>query len=93
MFVVDVAVALRRPPREDRWSRIVLDAPTHTAAMVHATHWAARRKGVVMPVTCHAALLDATPDPADVDTLTARLRAAAADARAPMADTRRTATP
>lgn len=77
LWVVDVAVALTRPPREDRWHRIVLAAPDPHIAEVDALHWASRHHDVVMPVrSAVAGRLDCLPDPVAVAALTARLRAA-----------------
>lgn len=84
LFVVDVAVALARPPREDRWHRYVIDAPTPLDAEVDALHWANRHPDVVMPVRSRlAGRLESLPSPREVAALTARLRAAAATARRP----------
>ena len=82
LFVVDVAVALARPPREDRWHRYVLPAPGPTAAELEALQWAARHRDVVMPVRSRVAgRLDTLPAPAAVAELTARLRTAVATLR------------
>lgn len=48
IYVVDVAVALERPPREDRWRRYVVEAASALDAELLACQWAGLTS--VMPV-------------------------------------------
>jgi hypothetical protein len=82
LHVVDVAVTLARPPREDRWSRIVLDADCPGEAEIDALNWACRHPGVVMAVqSVYQGLSVNQPDPREVAALVAELRAAVARLR------------
>jgi hypothetical protein len=50
VYTVDVAVALRRPPRVGRWRRFRLAAPDGLTAELVACQWAESTPGVVMAV-------------------------------------------
>jgi len=68
IVTVDVAVALSRPPREDRWSRVMVDVPVASdgsdlhsreiEAEVLAIHMASSRPGVVMAVRSEIAAIE-----------------------------------
>lgn len=50
LVVVEVAVALSRPPREDEWRKYIVEAPTPNEGEQLAQRMAAASPGVVMPV-------------------------------------------
>lgn len=50
VYTVDVAVALRRPPRVDQWRRFRLAASDGLMAELVACQWAESTPGVVMAV-------------------------------------------
>jgi hypothetical protein len=47
--MVEVGVALRRPPRTDQYRRYIVEAENGHAAELLACHWAGSAPGVVMP--------------------------------------------
>lgn len=55
LAVVEVAVALSRPPHADRWSKVVVEAESESEAVLVAC-WMAHRSGTVMVV--HAEVVD-----------------------------------
>lgn len=48
-YVVEVGVALQRPPRTQQYRKYVIEAENGYAAELAACQWAASSPGVVMP--------------------------------------------